>query len=82
MCRVYISDKDEVRWYSQKQQKKCELYDTTEVSMKRIATLDQINIKEVDIHDIQKEDFSKYNEEVYISEDYKFNKANIRQKEI
>ena len=52
MCKVYMSDKDKVEWYSQKQQKKCELYDMTEVFMKEIATLDWINVEEIDIYGI------------------------------
>ena len=35
-----MNDKNKVRWYSQRQQKKYRLYDMTEVSMKEIATLD------------------------------------------
>ena len=77
MCRVHISDKNEVEWYSQKQQKKHELYNTTKVFIKKIVTLEQIDVEEIDIHDIQKENFLKYNKEVYISENDKI----FRQKE-
>ena len=54
----------------------------TKVLTKRIAILDQINIEEIDIHDIQKEDFSEYNEEIYVSENYEFNKEIIEQKKV
>ena len=40
MCRVYMNDKNKVRWYSQKWQKKCELYDMIRVLTKEVATLD------------------------------------------
>ena len=46
---------------------------------KEIATLNQINVEEVDTYGIQKENFSEYNKEVYISEDYKFNEANEKE---
>ena len=49
----------------------------TEVFTKEITILDQINVEEVNTHNIQKENFSEYNEEVYISKDYEFNKALI-----
>ena len=52
MCRVYISNKNEAEWYSQKWQKKCEMYNMTEVSTKEIIILDWINVKEVNIHSI------------------------------
>ena len=80
MCRVYISDKDEAEWYLQKQQKKCELYDITEVFMKEIATFNWINIEKIDTHSTQKEEFSEYNKKVYVFKNYKFNKEIIRQK--
>ena len=79
MCKVYINNKDEAEWYSQKQQKKHELYDMTEVFTKKIAILNWINIEKVDTHDIQKENFPEYNKEVYVSEN---NKEIIEQKEI
>ena len=77
MCRVYINNKDEIEWYLQKQQKKYELYDMIEVFTKKIATLNQINIEKIDIHNTQKEDFSEYNEEVYV---FKNNEEVIEQK--
>ena len=81
MCRVYMNDKDEAEWYSQKQQKRCELYNMIEVFMKRIAIFDQIDVEKVNTHGIQKEDFSEYNEEVYVFKNYKFNEEIIEQKE-
>ena len=82
ICEIYMSDKNEVRWYSQKQQKKHRSYNITEVSIKEIAILEQINVEEVDIHGTQKEDFPEYNKEIYISEDYKFNETDIEQRKI
>ena len=52
MCRVYMSDKDEVEWYSQKQQKKHRSYNTIRVFTKEIAVLDQTDIEEVNTHNI------------------------------
>ena len=51
----------------------------TKVLTKEVVILDQINIEEIDIHDIQKENFSEYNEEIYI---FKNNEEIIEQKEI
>ena len=53
--------------------------------MKEIAILNWINVEEVDMYDTQKEDFSEYNEEIYISEDYEFNedwKKTVKQIEV
>ena len=51
----------------------------TEVFTKEITILDQINVEEINTHDVQKENFSEYNEEVYIFKDYKFNKASEKE---
>ena len=50
----------------------------TEVSIKEIVILDQINVEETDIHGTQKENFLRHNKEVYI---FKNNKI-IKQKKI
>ena len=78
MCRVYINNKDEAEWYSQKQQKKHRLYDTIRVFTKEIVILDQIDIEEVNTHGIQKENFPEYNKEVYV---FKNNEEDIKQDE-
>ena len=51
-----------------------------EVFTKEIVILNQINVEKINTHDIQKEDFSEYNEEVYIFKNYEFNEEIIRQK--
>ena len=79
MYRVYINDKDEAEWYLQKWQKKCELYDMIRVLTKKITIFDWINVEKIDIYDIQKEKFSEYNEEVYVSKNYEFNEEVIKQ---
>ena len=66
MCRVYISDKDEAEWYSQKWQKKHRLYNITKVFMKKIVTFNWIDVEKINIHSTQKENFPEYNEEVYV----------------
>ena len=41
--------------------------------------LNQIDIKEVDTHDIQKENFPEYNKKVYIFKNYEFSKASKKE---
>ena len=79
MCKVYMNDKDKVRWYSQKWQKKCELYNTIRILMKEIETFNWINIEEINTHSIQEENFPEYNKEVYVFKNYKFSEI-IEQK--
>ena len=64
MCWVHQSDKDSSRWYPQqnKQKKNCEEYDTTDLSMKELNTLEksvtpdtstEVRIEETDIWETQ-----------------------------
>ena len=82
MCKIYMNNKDEVRWYSQKWQKRHELYNTIKMPTKEIATLDWIDVEEINTHDIQEENFPEYNKKVYIFKNYEFNKEIIRQKKV
>ena len=85
MCKIYMSNKDKAEWYSQRWQKKCRSYNTIRVFTKEITILDWINVEEIEMYGIQKENFPEYNEEIYISEDYKFNedwKKTVKQIEV
>ena len=72
---MYISDKNKTEWYSQKWQKRYELYNMTEVFTKEIAIFNWINVEEIDTCGTQKENFPEYNKEIYIFKNYEFNEA-------
>ncbi len=64
MCWIHWSEKDEFRWYSQKLHKKCENYNTTkwlksQSEVKELAILKKEEIKEIDTHKTQIENYSE-----------------------
>jgi len=63
ICWIHWSEKDEVKWYSQKSHKKHEDYNTTEwlkskFEVKELVILKKEKIEETDTHKIQIKNYS------------------------